>query len=85
MTKQRSGNFFEDFRLGQRFSHATPRTLTAADQSLYIALTGSRACLHSADTAAILAFTTLSMVPALLFFLAAQRRIVGGLSGAVKG
>ncbi len=52
MTKQRSGNFFEDFRLGQRFSHATPRTLTAADQSLYIALTGSRACLHSADTAA---------------------------------
>jgi hypothetical protein len=25
------------------------------------------------------------MVPALLFFLAAQRRIVGGLSGAVKG
>ena len=40
---------------------------------------------HSADTAAILAFTTLSMVPALLFFLAAQRRIVGGLSGAVKG
>jgi len=40
---------------------------------------------HSSDTAAILAFTTLSMVPALLFFLAAQRRIVGGLSGAVKG
>jgi raffinose/stachyose/melibiose transport system permease protein len=40
---------------------------------------------HSADTAKILAFTTLSMVPALLFFLAAQRRIVGGLSGAVKG
>ena len=40
---------------------------------------------HSADTAAILAFTTLSMIPALLFFLAAERRIVGGLSGAVKG
>jgi raffinose/stachyose/melibiose transport system permease protein len=40
---------------------------------------------HSADTAAILAFTTLSMLPALLFFLAAERRIVGGLSGAVKG
>lgn len=40
---------------------------------------------HSADTAKILAFTTLTMVPALLFFLAAQRRIVGGLSGAVKG
>jgi raffinose/stachyose/melibiose transport system permease protein len=40
---------------------------------------------HSSDTAAILAFTTLSMLPALLFFLAAERRIVGGLSGAVKG
>ena len=40
---------------------------------------------HSADTAAILAFTTLSMMPALLFFLVAERRIVGGLSGAVKG
>ena len=40
---------------------------------------------HSADTARILAFTALSMVPPLLFFLAAQRRIVGGLSGAVKG
>jgi raffinose/stachyose/melibiose transport system permease protein len=40
---------------------------------------------HSADTARILAFTTLSMVPALLFFVAAERRIVGGLSGAVKG
>jgi raffinose/stachyose/melibiose transport system permease protein len=40
---------------------------------------------HGSDTAAILAFTTLAMVPALLFFLAAQRRIVGGLAGAVKG
>jgi raffinose/stachyose/melibiose transport system permease protein len=40
---------------------------------------------HSADTAGILAFTTLSMIPALIFFLAAQRRIVGGLAGAVKG
>jgi raffinose/stachyose/melibiose transport system permease protein len=40
---------------------------------------------HSADTAGILAFTTLTMIPALLFFLAAERRIVGGLSGAVKG
>ncbi len=52
MSKSRTGNFFEDFRLGQRIVHATPRTLTAADQSLYIALTGSRACLHSADTVA---------------------------------
>ncbi|MCC2592154.1 carbohydrate ABC transporter permease [Tessaracoccus sp. OS52] len=40
---------------------------------------------HSADTAGVFAFTTLSMIPALIFFLAMQRRIVGGLSGAVKG
>jgi len=40
---------------------------------------------HSSDTAGVLAFTTISMIPPLLFFLAAQRRIVGGLSGAVKG
>jgi raffinose/stachyose/melibiose transport system permease protein len=40
---------------------------------------------HSADTAGVLAFTTLSMIPALAFFLFAERRIVGGLSGAVKG
>jgi raffinose/stachyose/melibiose transport system permease protein len=40
---------------------------------------------YSQDTASILAFTALSMVPALLFFVFAERRIVGGLSGAVKG
>jgi raffinose/stachyose/melibiose transport system permease protein len=40
---------------------------------------------HSADTAGVLAFTALSIVPALVFFLFAERRIVGGLSGAVKG
>ncbi|MBX6388084.1 MAG: carbohydrate ABC transporter permease [Frankia sp.] len=40
---------------------------------------------YSEDTAAILAFTSLSMIPALLFFVFAQRRIVGGLTGAVKG
>jgi raffinose/stachyose/melibiose transport system permease protein len=40
---------------------------------------------HSVDTAGVLAFTTLSIIPALAFFLFAERRIVGGLSGAVKG
>lgn len=40
---------------------------------------------HSADTAGVLAFTTLSMIPALILFLALQGRIVGGLQGAVKG
>ena len=40
---------------------------------------------HNTDTALVLAFTALSMIPALVFFLFAERRIVGGLSGAVKG
>ncbi|MGY1832004.1 carbohydrate ABC transporter permease [Geodermatophilus sp. SYSU D01180] len=40
---------------------------------------------HSADTAGVLAFTTIAMIPALMLFLAMQRRIVSGLQGAVKG
>ncbi len=43
---------------------------------------------YSQDTASIFAFTALSMLPALAFFVLAQRRIVGGLSGlagSVKG
>ena len=49
MTKSNPGNFFEDFRLGQRIVHATPRTLTPADRALNIALTGSRYALFCAD------------------------------------
>jgi len=40
---------------------------------------------YTQDTAKILAFTGLSMVPALAFLAIAERRIVGGLTGAVKG
>jgi raffinose/stachyose/melibiose transport system permease protein len=40
---------------------------------------------YSSDTAGVFAFTSLAMVPALVFFLAMQRRIVSGLQGAVKG
>ncbi len=40
---------------------------------------------HSVDTARVLAFTSLSMIPSLLFFSIFERRIVGGLTGAVKG
>jgi raffinose/stachyose/melibiose transport system permease protein len=40
---------------------------------------------YSSDTARVLAFTALSMLPALGFFVLAERRIVGGLTGAVKG
>ena len=47
--KSDSGRFFEDFHVGQELRHATPRTVTEADQTLYIALTGSRFALHSSD------------------------------------
>ncbi|MFC5502897.1 carbohydrate ABC transporter permease [Lysinimonas soli] len=40
---------------------------------------------YSQDTAKVLAFTSLSMLPALIFFTLFERRIVGGLTGAVKG
>jgi raffinose/stachyose/melibiose transport system permease protein len=40
---------------------------------------------YSVDTAKVLAFTLLSMIPALVFFSLFERRIVGGLTGAVKG
>lgn len=48
--KNRTGNYFEDFRIGMRLRHATPRTLTEGDRSLYIALTGSRSALCTAHT-----------------------------------
>jgi raffinose/stachyose/melibiose transport system permease protein len=41
---------------------------------------------YTTDTARVLAFTALSMIPALIFYLLAERQIVSGLaSGAVKG
>ena len=47
--KTNSGNFFEDFRVGQVIRHASPRTVTAGDQSLYTALYGSRFAVQSSD------------------------------------
>ncbi len=41
---------------------------------------------YTSDTARVLAFTTLSIIPALIFYVIAERQIVGGLTaGAVKG
>ncbi|MCL2317377.1 MAG: carbohydrate ABC transporter permease [Actinomycetia bacterium] len=40
---------------------------------------------YSSDTARILAYTSMSMIPALIFFSLFEKRIVGGLTGAVKG
>ncbi len=43
-----SGWFFEDYRVGQRLAHATPRTVTQGDASLYLALYGGRNPVHCA-------------------------------------
>ena len=48
-SKTSNGNFFEDFRVGQEFHHATPRTLTEADAALNVALYGSRFAINSSD------------------------------------
>src|ERR1700757_3384075 len=53
MAKTSAGNFFEDFRLGQVIEHATPRTLTAGDAALYIALYGTRFAVQSSDAFAL--------------------------------
>lgn len=50
--KERRGNFFEDFRLGQVIRHGTPRTVGEGDMSVYLALTGSRQASHSSAPAA---------------------------------
>ncbi|MGF1563002.1 MAG: MaoC family dehydratase [Geminicoccaceae bacterium] len=49
MSKTATGNYLEDFRVGQVIEHATPRTVTDGDTALYIALTGSRFAVHCAD------------------------------------
>lgn len=49
-TKSRSGNFFEDFRVGQEIRHATPRTITEGDVAVYQGLFGPRFALYSART-----------------------------------
>lgn len=47
--KTNPGNYFEDFSLGQEIVHATPRTISEGDVSLYTALYGSRFAVNSSD------------------------------------
>ncbi len=73
--------------VGSWNSYALP-LLILQDASLHtlpVAVQEATRSQYTQDTAAILAFTSLSMLPALLFFMFAERQIVGGLQGAVKG
>lgn len=49
MSKTFSGNFFEDYRIGQTIAHAVPRTVTEGDRALYTALYPTRFALYSSD------------------------------------
>src|SRR6202140_3374 len=49
MTKTSTGNFFEDFRVGQLIAHATPRTVTAGDVAIYNGIFGPRFAVQSSD------------------------------------
>ncbi|MFC3228250.1 MaoC family dehydratase [Marinibaculum pumilum] len=44
------GRFLEDFAVGERIAHATPRTVTTGDTAIYMALYGPRFALQSADS-----------------------------------
>jgi 2-methylfumaryl-CoA hydratase len=47
--KINAGRFFENFTLNEAIQHATPRTITAGDCSLYTGLYGSRNPLHCSE------------------------------------
>src|SRR6266446_2883106 len=49
MAKTGTGNFFEDFRIGQVVRHPTPRTITQGDVALYPGLFGPRFAVQSSD------------------------------------
>lgn len=49
MSKTNPGRFFEDYRVGEVLTHATPRTVTEGDRALYHALYPTRFALYSSD------------------------------------
>jgi len=49
MGKTSQGNYFEDFRIGQVITHATPRTVSVGDVALYEAVFGPRFAVQSSD------------------------------------
>jgi len=70
-SKTSPGRFFEDFRLGETIVHATPRTVSDGDVSLYIALYGPRFAIHSSSAfAAALGLPRAPLDDLLVFHLA---------------
>src|SRR3990172_6477821 len=74
--KTKTGNFFEDFQVGQVFHNAVPRTVSEGDLSLYIALTGDRRPLHcSREFAQSLGFKLDAFFYLLMFHLVFGRAV----------
>jgi len=48
-TRPIDGWFFEDYAVGLRFGHPTPRTVTQGDCALYLGLTGARQPVHCSE------------------------------------
>lgn len=66
-----AGYHFEDYAVGQRLAHPAPRTLTQADASLHLALTGARNPVHcAAPVAAALGHRTMPLDDLLVFHVA---------------
>ena len=73
--------------LGSWNSYLLPLLILAGDpnnMTLPLGVTVYKGA-HGSDMTAIMAYTSLAMIPALIFFIFMERRIVEGLSGAVKG
>ncbi len=68
MSKTNSGNFFEDFAVGQTIQHATPRTVTVGDVAVYASLYGARHAVTSSELFAMeLGFERLPVDDLLVF------------------
>ncbi|HEX4943435.1 MAG TPA: MaoC family dehydratase [Usitatibacteraceae bacterium] len=66
-----AGFFFDDYAIGQHLAHATPRTVTQADATLHLALTGSRNPVHcAAPVAAALGHRAVPLDDLLVFHVA---------------
>jgi 2-methylfumaryl-CoA hydratase len=78
--KASGGNFFEDFAIGQRFTHAIPRTVHGGDLSLYMALTGDRRPLSSSTEFARSLGLAREVAPELLVFHLVFGKTVGDIS-----
>ena len=49
MSKEKIGNFFEDYKIGMEFNHATPRTLSSGERVMYQTLYLNRFSIFSSD------------------------------------